>query len=451
LAEEERMDLTERYQNVGVLGAAGKMGSGIALLLSQLLAERKLRPEGRGKRFRLVAMDVSDEGLDGLRSYLGGQLIRAAEKATVGLRGLYADRSDLVENSDVIRAFVDEALSVVRFTTDLGALKDCRMVFEAIAENIDLKVDIYRKLNELCSPDTWFFTNTSSIPISLLNREAELGGRIIGYHFYNPPAVQRLLELITPAEARPELVEASKILAGELKKKVIPANDVAGFIGNGHFMRDGLHGISEAERLAKEHGFPEAVYLVNRVSQDWLVRPMGIFQLIDYVGVDVFQCILGVMNRFIEKEDLHSRLVDRLMTQGVKGGQNPDGSQKPGFFRYERGRPAAVYSEEKGDYIALEPSWAERVDKLLGSLPQGFSPWRSLMRDPSKDEKLRAFFENLKTDASLGSSLALAYMKRSKEIGEHLVKSGVATSPGDVNGVLLNGFFHLYGPINDYI
>ena len=76
----------------------------------------------------------------------------------------------------------------------------------------------------------------------------------------------------------------------------MPSNDVAGFIGNGHFMRDALHGVAEVERLAAECGFVEAVYMVNRVSQDFLVRPMGIFQLIDYVGLDVCQCILGVMN-----------------------------------------------------------------------------------------------------------------------------------------------------------
>ena len=59
--------------------------------------------------------------------------------------------------------------------------------------------------------------------------------------------------------------------------------------------------------------------MVNRVSQDWLVRPMGIFQLIDYVGIDVFQCILGVMNRFIDGEELHSDLIDELMKRGVRG------------------------------------------------------------------------------------------------------------------------------------
>jgi 3-hydroxyacyl-CoA dehydrogenase len=444
------MELAERYQNVGVIGAAGKMGSGIALLLCQQMAQRSLSPGAKGARFRLTCMDVSDEGLDGLRTYLASQLERGAEKMAVWLREAYADRSDLVENAEIIRAYVDHAGGFVRYTTELSALKNCHMIFEAIAENIDLKVKVYRQLKEMTGPETYFLTNTSSIPISLLDKEVGLNGRIVGYHFYNPPAIQKLLELITSRSTRPDLVEASQQIAADLRKIVIPANDIAGFIGNGHFMRDGLHGIAEMERLAKEHGFAGAVYMMNRVSQDWLVRPMGIFQLIDYVGVDVFQCILAVMNRFIEGEDLHSDLVDRLMQKGVRGGQKPDGSQKDGFFKYDKGRLAAVYDLEKGAYQALEPAWTGRYDEALGCLPAGHEPWKALSRDAAKAQKLAAYFAAMMKDSAPGSRLAQAYIRRSKAIGQRLIGMGVANKAEDVNGVLMNGFFHLYGPINDY-
>jgi 3-hydroxyacyl-CoA dehydrogenase len=445
------MDLAERYTNVGVIGAAGKMGSGIALLLSQQMAERRLKPDGQPRRYKLTLMDVDDEGLDGLRSYLTAQLRRSAEKMTVALRGYYAARKDLVENSEIIEAFVQDALGLVRVTTDLGALRDTHMVFEAIAENIDLKVKIYKQLKDLCGRDTYFFTNTSSIPISLLDSQAGLDGRIVGYHFYNPPAVQRLLELISGPRTREDLIDVSKQVAADLRKKVIPANDIAGFIGNGHFIRDGLHGIAEMERLTAEYGFPEAVYIINRIAQDWLVRPMGIFQLIDYVGIDVFQCILGVMNRFIEGEELQSTLVDTLMNKNVRGGQNPDGSQKDGFFQYVKGRPAAVYNLENGQYQPLEGDWTGKLDQLLGDPPQGHALWKDLSRDPAKDEKLTAYFVNLMKTEGMAAGLAQAYLKRSKQIGEQLVASGVAGEPADVNGVLLNGFYHLYGPINEYV
>jgi 3-hydroxyacyl-CoA dehydrogenase len=444
------MDLAERYRSVGVIGAAGKMGSGIALLLAQEMGRRRLTPEGKGKRFKLVLMDVNDEALDGLKGYLRVQLLRHAEKATVALRAAYAGRADLVENGEIIDTFINETLDLARYATDLNSLADCSMVFEAIAENIDLKVKVYKLLRGICGPNTYFFTNTSSIPIGLLDREADLGGRIVGFHFYNPPAVQRLLEMITSATTRPDIMADGKRITQDLGKKLFPANDIAGFIGNGHFMRDALHGIGEMERLAKPHGFAGAVYMVNRVSQDWLVRPMGIFQLIDYVGIDVTQCILGVMNRFIEGETLHSDLIDELMKRGVRGGQASDGSQKDGFFKYEKGRPVAVYNLEQNAYRSLEPGLTAPLDAALGDLPAAHAPWKILSRDRSKDAKLAAYFASLRGTDTLGAKLGLAYLKRSKEIGQHLVTSGVAHSADDVNGVLLNGFFHLYGPINEY-
>jgi len=71
--------------------------------------------------------------------------------------------------------------------------------------------------------------------------------------------------------------------------------------------------------------------------------------------------------------------------------------------------------------------------------------------DPKKDKKLSVYFKNLNASDTLGAKLAKAYLKKSKEIGKFLVDTGVAKSAEDVNNVLLNGFYHLYGPINDYV
>ena len=71
--------------------------------------------------------------------------------------------------------------------------------------------------------------------------------------------------------------------------------------------------------------------------------------------------------------------------------------------------------------------------------------------DPQKDQKLSSIFNKLKSMETLGADLAKTYLKRSKAIGEGLVRDGVARSVDDVNGVLINGFYHLYGPVNDLI
>ncbi len=446
------MTLNERLRNVAVIGAAGKMGSGIALLLAQEMTLQKLQPENRNQIYELNLIDLSPAGLEGLLRYLRPQLVKFAEKNIVSLRELYRERADLVENHEIIQQFVNDAFLHLRPSTELNGAKNAHLVFEAIVENVDTKVAVLSRLNDLCSPETFYFTNTSSIPIKLLNDKAGLDGRLIGYHFYNPPAVQKLVELITPEGVRPELRESALELGKRLRKTIIPANDVAGFIGNGHFMRDGLHAISEVEKLKSEFSHIQAIYIMNRVSQDFLIRPMGIFQLIDYVGIDVFQCILNIMNPYFPEENLHSDLIDRMVAQKALGGQHPDGSQKDGFFQYAKNRPVAVFDLETSRYVSFEEgSWKMEADQRIGDPPEGFLPWKSLLRDPQRDQKLTTYFANLKASHTLGARLALAYLKRSREIAEKLVADGVANSAEDVNGVLLNGFYHLYGPINEYV
>lgn len=444
------MEFDKRLENVAVIGAAGKMGSGIAALIGQEMAKLKLKPENKDKIFRLNLIDVSESALDGLRRYLRTISTKASEKSIVMLRDVYKDRADLIENWQVINEFTNEILSVMQFGTSINMAKDAKIVFEAIVEDKEIKIKVYRELNDLCSDETFYLTNTSSIPITILDKQAGLGGRIIGYHFYNPPVVQRLVEVITGKNTKPELVEFGTELGKRLRKKLVPANDIAGFIGNGHFMRDGLFALQKVEEMKETYTLPGAIYIMNKVSQDFLVRPMGIFQLIDYVGIDVFQCILKVMKEHLGDETLNSDLVNQYVEKGILGGQRPDGSQKDGFLKYEKSRPVGVYDPDKGDYRLYE-GWKDELDKKVGNPPEGFSPWRVLLRDAKKEDKLSTYFSNLKKDESQGSDIARAYLLRTKEIAEGLVNQGVANTPDDINAVLTNGFFWLYGPINNYI
>jgi len=444
------MEFDKRLENVAVIGAAGKMGSGIAALIGQEMAKLKLKPENKDKIFRLNLIDVSESALDGLRRYLRTISTKASEKSIVMLRDVYKDRADLIENWQVINEFTNEILSVMQFGTSINMAKDAKIVFEAIVEDKEIKIKVYRELNELCSDETFYLTNTSSIPITILDEQAGLGGRIMGYHFYNPPVVQRLVEVITGKDTKPELVEFGTELGKRLRKKLVPANDIAGFIGNGHFMRDGLFALQKVEEIKETYTLPGAIYIMNKVSQDFLVRPMGIFQLIDYVGIDVFQCILKVMKEHLGDETLNSDLVNQYVEKGILGGQRPDGSQKDGFLKYEKNRPVGVYDPNKGDYRLYE-GWKDELDKKVGNPPEGFSPWRVLLRDAKKEDKLSTYFSNLKKDESQGSDIARAYLLRTKEIAEGLVNQGVANTPDDINAVLTNGFFWLYGPINNYI
>ena len=442
------MTYEERLQNVTVLGAAGKMGSGILLLTAIEMADLMLKPENKGKTFVLNAMDLSNEGLAGLMQYLRSQVLKIAEKKSVALRKMYHDRRDLIENSDIIEQYIVDVLSIVRPTSRLEAAYESTLIFEAVNENKDLKVKIFTEIDDNNNHDPWFFTNTSSVPINILDEEAKLNGRVIGFHFYNPPAIQKLVELIWTNQTLPEAKEFAYTFAKNLRKVVVPSNDYAGFIGNGHFMRDALHAITEAEKLSSEMSMPEAIYTMNKVSQDFLVRPMGIFQLIDYVGIDVVRFIMGVMNPFLDDENLHSPLLDKLFDDGVKGGQNSDGSQKDGFMKYERGRPVAVINPETKEYIGFEAF--ANIDEKLGALPDPGIVWKKLVRIKNKEEVLQKFYGDMKALDTFGARLAIDYGRRSNAIGKALVADNVAHKDEDVNTVLLTGFFHAYGPINNY-
>ncbi|MGE5342843.1 MAG: 3-hydroxyacyl-CoA dehydrogenase family protein [Candidatus Omnitrophota bacterium] len=443
------MNYAERLENVTVLGAAGKMGSGILLLTVLEMADLSLQNENKNRSFVLHAVDVSHQALTGLMHFLKAQVLKAAEKKVVQLRSVYKDREDLIENQDIINQYIFDVMTIVRPTTRIEAAYDSSVIFEAIVENPEVKVKLLSQIDRNNTKSPWFFTNTSSIPIHELDERAELGGRIIGFHFYNPPAVQKLAELIRAEKTLPELAEFSLAYAKNLKKKVVPSNDVAGFIGNGHFMRDALHGFAETQRLSQAMSFPEAVYIVNKVTQDYLVRPMGIFQLVDYVGLDVCRYIMSVMDPYVKDENLHSDLLDQFTDMGIKGGQFSDGSQKDGFLKYEKGRPTGVYDPATSRYVPYSDIQA-KGDQWIGAAPPSLLPWKTVIGMPNKDEALQTFFRELNGMTTPGAELAKRYGKRSMAIAKKLVADKVALCEADVNTVLLTGFFHSFGPINEY-
>jgi len=406
----------EKLQHVSVLGAAGKMGSGILLLTAVEMADLSLKPENKGKAFVLNAIDLSDQALAGVVAYLRAQVIKIAEKKAVLLRQFYADRNDLIENYDIIEQYVNDVLALVRPTTAMEVAYKSTLIFEAVSENKDLKVKIFKQIDQNNPNKPWYFTNTSSVPINIIENEAGLNGRVLGFHFYNPPAVQRLVELIVTEKTLPEVNQFALDYAKALGKVVVPSN---------------------------------AVYMVNKVSQDFLVRPMGIFQLIDYVGIDVVQFIMKVMNPFLDDEDLHSDLLDKMMEMGVKGGQMSSGAQKDGFLKYEKGAVVAVFDPAKNEYSDVT-NFAPNCDAALGTTPTSFKPWKTAVRIKDKDSHFGPYFNEMKQMDSLGAQLALGYGKNSDAIGRKLVDDKVAHNEQDVNTVMLTGFFHAYGPINNY-
>ncbi|WP_461629284.1 3-hydroxyacyl-CoA dehydrogenase family protein [Labilibaculum euxinus] len=441
------MDLIRKMENVSVLGAAGKMGSGILVLLSFEMAKLKIGKK-EDKDFVLNAVDVSQSALNSLLGYVKSQLVKHAEKNIVELRTWYEDREDLIDNDEIISQFVYDVMEMIQTSTRIETAYGSQLIFEAIKEDKALKVKLFSQIKKN-NPDAWFLTNTSSIPIGEIEKEAGLNGDIIGYHFYNPPVIQKLLEIIKTDHTNDDLVAFSLNLAKSMRKIVVQSRDVAGFIGNGYFMRDALYALNLAEELAKTEGWAKAFFLIDTISRDLLIRPMGIFQLLDYVGIDVTRFILESMQPSFPNEKLSHAALNQLFDNEVKGGQFADGSQKNGIFKYQKGRITEVYDLENAKYIPTEDIEMDCA-ALLGELPTLKIYWKSVVRDVKKADHLKKFFTELHQIDSVGANLAIAYGKNSKAIGQMLVDTKVAESKADVNTVLETGFFHAYGPINDY-
>lgn len=444
------MDFEAKFKNIAIIGAAGKMGSGISVLITNLVANLMLSSEDKSS-YKIHLVDISDKALTGLMQYLRVQLRKLAEKNINALRTVYKERADLVENGEMIDEFINSALSIARPCSVLESVKDADYIFEAAIEDLELKTAIFTKLDTLCKQNTLFFTNTSSIPISELEKIGNLKGRVVGVHFYNPPPVQKLVEVITTEHTSEEAKNIVHEVGKRLRKKLTPSNDIAGFIGNGHFIRDGLYAISEIIRLEKELGFAGALYAMNKVSQDFLVRPMGIFQLIDYVGIDVFGLILKVMDTYID-EPLKSDLIEEYLAHNIKGGQFSNGTQKDGFFKYEKNKPVGLYNIREKKYVLFcENELSKQIDEKLGEMPKTYIPWKKLLSDGKKAEKLATYFKELKAMETLGAKLAVVYLEKSKDIANYLKESGVTDDVENVNKVLMNGFYHIYGAVNQYI
>jgi 3-hydroxyacyl-CoA dehydrogenase len=246
------------------------------------------------------------------------------------------------------------------------------------------------------------------------------------------------LEIIIPRGIQEHTLEMALKIAKRLDKIIVYSEDIAGFIGNGHFISEISEACSRVEKLRAKMTLAEAICTVNTVTQDFLIRPMGLFQLADYVGLDVVSHIANVMSRYLPSKVFNTSLIDDMLQNGIKGGQNADGTQKEGFFCYEKGHPIKVYDLEKRQYV---PYITLEEGRLF---PKDHESWKAMSKDKFRKEKLSQYFTHLLEDSSMHAKLAVDFLEYSRAIAHGLVHDGVARSIKDVDIVLKNGFFHLY-------
>lgn len=437
--------IQNRWKQTAVIGAAGKMGRGISLLLLQEMARRDAEENGSvGQNdYRLTLIDTDEEAVHGLRRDFRPHLIRFAEKGINQIRSYFLHREDLIENRQIINEFVEGALDILWPATELPQAKKALLIFEAAPEDIALKTKILSTLRSLCPEEAFFFTNTSSIPIKELEENSGIVGRLAGAHFYNPPAHQKLLEVIYPEGASEEIKNRTEEIAKAFGKKIVFSKDVAGFIGNGHFIREIAFACDLYERLLKKHSHIESLVMVDTMTRDFLIRPMGIFQLLDYVGLDVWKKISRIMTEKVPLEGIIKPLLDGMVERGKIGGQEKDGRQKEGFFRYRNNRIAEAYDLDNEDYTTLDEDTVKRIGEFLGPLPENHIPWKKAHTLSDREEKMKVYEKSLRKTETLGAAKAAEFLDHSRKAAAALVETGVAASLEDVKTVLKNGFYHV--------
>ena len=283
-------------ERVGVIGC-GLMGSGIA----EVSARAGLH---------VVVREADDEALARGRDRLVSSLDRA-------VRGGKLDESAR-----------DDALARIELTTDLAALADRQIVVEAVAEDEDLKVAIFRDLDAVVTdPTAILASNTSSIPIMKLGSATKRPEQVVGIHFFNPVPVLRLVELVSSLLTSPETADRAEAFAsGPLDKHVIRSQDRAGFIVNALLVPYMLSAIR-----MMESGFATADDIDTGMVEG-CNHPMGPLRLADLVGLDTILAVAeSLYTEFKEPLYAPPPLLSRMVEAGLLGRKTTRG-----FFDYSK-------------------------------------------------------------------------------------------------------------------
>jgi 3-hydroxybutyryl-CoA dehydrogenase len=242
--------------------------------------------------------------------------------------------------------------------TPAAALKDLAgadLVIEAAPEKLELKQGLFAELSRLC-PDALLATNTSSLSVAAVTADAAAPERALGIHFFNPPVAMRLVEMVRAPKTSPEAFSAAWdfVLSG-LKRTPVDVKDVPGFIVNRVMRPYYVH----SQRLVGPGGFSA----VDGACRALGGAPMGPFELMDLIGLDVNLAItesiyeaLGRPERFVPPA-LQRTLVERGMT-GRKTGR--------GFYLYEEGAPAGENPEASA--LTVRAGEAKTPEALWGGL-----------------------------------------------------------------------------------
>ena len=284
--------MSKQISKVGIVGS-GTMGSGIAQLVA-------------ASGYQVVLIDINDELLKKAVSRINKNLSR------------------LVEKEKIDKVMSEHISSRIKTSTNPDELGDCDLVIEAVSENINIKKQLFEKLDTILKKDCIIASNTSTLPIIQLATITSRPENVVGIHFFNPAPVMKLVEIIKSLTTSKQTVQKAKEFTLSLGKDPVVTKDRPGFIVN----RILLPMLNEAV-FALEEGMGTAQD-IDKAMKLGTNHPMGPLELIDLIGLDVILDILDVL--FEEFKDSKYRAAP-LLRQMVRAGHLGRKSGK-GFHQY---------------------------------------------------------------------------------------------------------------------
>lgn len=278
--------------NLCVIGA-GAMGKGIAYTAAI-------------NDFKVSLNDLSEDALFKAKDYIETTMRKSADKGFI--------------NSERL----DEFFNNIEYTTSIAdAVKDVDIVIEAVFEKMELKIEIFKKLDELCSQDTILATNTSTMSPTEIAAVTSRPEKCVAMHFFNPVHKMKLIEIIRGLDTSDETVAVAKAVGEKLGKETVEVNEFPGFVTsrmNCLIGNEAMNMLMEGVASAKD---------IDKAMKLGLNHPMGPLELADLVGLD---------SRLRNMEYLHQTLGEKyrpspILSKYVKAGRIGKKSGQ-GFYSY---------------------------------------------------------------------------------------------------------------------
>ncbi|WP_299386322.1 3-hydroxybutyryl-CoA dehydrogenase [uncultured Lacinutrix sp.] len=292
-------------KNVAVIGA-GTMGNGIAHTFAQ-------------SGFKVQLIDISEDSLK-----------RGIATITKNLDRMVAKEKITEANK------IDTLSNITTYTSVKEGVEFASLVVEAATENIDLKLKIFKQLDEVCPEDTILATNTSSISITQIGAVTSRPEMVIGMHFMNPVPIMKLVEIIRGYNTSDEVTNTIMELSRTLGKTPTEVNDYPGFVAN-RILMPMLN-----ESIETLYNGVAGVEEIDTVMKLGMAHPMGPLQLADFIGLDVCLSILNVMyDGFKNPKYAPCPLLVNMVRAGKLGVKSGEG-----FYDYSESRKAEKVAKQ---------------------------------------------------------------------------------------------------------